>query len=217
MREPSLITLSTPQHRRVIHPTASPYASSSAVRRTTGVRRWRFRIVVALVPVLDPLPDIAGQIHDAIWTGTIGEFAHDRRSTVLATIIRSTFWSCITPWKQACVDASSCLFPLSLCRQTLAGPSRVLVCVLPGYAGHRVVRIAEARYGPSRRPTMARSLHKLPVLPVGHGKLVHIKRIDCYMVSRPLIVKPMNLRAVLLHHLINLRVIGAHTENALWD
>src|SRR6185312_564350 len=93
-------------------------------------------VIVMVIPVVDPFPDIAGHVVDAI--GTLAHFEHSHRNQghmvrpfFLAEIRMEPGGSLVAPRIEAAIRPSRRLFPLCLGGQALAGPFAVCGGIKP--------------------------------------------------------------------------------------
>lgn len=141
----------SPQAERV-RETARVNTTATYDPEPPGVRAFRISgragvVVIRIVPVCHPLSDISGHVAQTVRAVTVGG---------LGTYIGGSFWSAfgsiadrhdrvaaiwiiVSPRIQSSISSPGGLFPLGLCRKTLACPLAVLFRLFPVNADHRLV------------------------------------------------------------------------------
>jgi hypothetical protein len=143
--------------------------------RALGIAVGARRVVVAVVPVRAPLPDVAPHVEQAVGTRPIRARAHSPGGFVSPGPTEDGAFGgrlLVSPRIFSAVGPARSLLPLRLRRQASPGPFAVRPRLFPGDVDHRVV-VANSPVRLVRWKRGAGGFGELLELAPGHARLVH--------------------------------------------
>ena len=153
-----------PERRRIPVPVRRAQRARAAVPRSATnpfvPTRWRSSrisrragsIIVMVIPVTDPFPDIPCHVIEPIGTLALFEGSHWRQGSMIVRpclpiiCVTGCRWL-VAPRIEAAIRPARRLFPLRLCRQTLAGPFTVRRRIRPIHIRNRPLLMRKLVHG----------------------------------------------------------------------